>query len=169
MSEIPVVRILFCCMGNICRSPSAEGVFRQALSAHALHARIDMGARVELDSAGTHDYHIGAAPDARAIAAAKRRGIDLSELRARRVLSSDFERFDLVLAMDEQNVRDLKRLAPLHLQHRIRLLMEYAPDLGVRNVPDPYYGSARGFEEVLDLLEAASEGLLAELLTREAR
>jgi protein-tyrosine phosphatase len=152
--------ILFCCMGNICRSPTAEGVVRQVLRTRGGELS------VELDSAGTHDYHIGAAPDARAIQAAQRRGIDLSALRARQVLAEDFARFDLVLAMDEQNLADLRRLAPAHLHHRIKLVMDYALDLGVRNVPDPYYGSARGFEEVLDLLQAASEGLLADLQAR---
>jgi protein-tyrosine phosphatase len=152
--------ILFCCMGNICRSPTAEGVVRQVLLTRA------SGLAVELDSAGTHDYHLGAGPDARAVQAAKRRGIDLSSLRARQVLADDFSRFDLVLAMDEQNLADLRRLAPSPLHHRIKLVMEYAPDLGVRNVPDPYYGSALGFEEVLDLLQAASEGLLVDLMTR---
>ncbi len=160
MTEPRQFSILFCCMGNICRSPTAEGVLRQVLSTHAAHLQIT------LDSAGTHDYHVGDAPDARSIAAARRRGVDLSSLRARQVLQQDFERFDLVLAMDEQNLHHLRRLAPAHLQERIKLVMEYAPDLGVRDVPDPYYGSSRGFEEVLDLLQAASDGLLADLLTR---
>jgi protein-tyrosine phosphatase len=152
--------ILFCCMGNICRSPTAEGVVRHVLRSRASELT------VELDSAGTHDYHIGAAPDTRAIQAARRRGIDLSGLRARQVSAEDFARFDLVLAMDEQNIADLRRLAPAHLHSRIKLVMEYAPELGVRNVPDPYYGSGHGFEEVLDLLQAASEGLLADLVAR---
>jgi protein-tyrosine phosphatase len=147
-------------MGNICRSPTAEGVLRHVLSTRAGHLRI------ELDSAGTHDYHVGEAPDARAISAAKRRGIDLSALRARTVLVDDFEKFDLVLAMDQRNLDDLRRLAPARLHDRLRLMMDYAPEFGVRNVPDPYYGSAEGFEEVLDLLQAASEGLLAEMLAR---
>lgn len=160
MTEPRQFSILFCCMGNICRSPTAEGVLRQVLSTRAGHLQIT------LDSAGTHDYHVGDAPDARAIEAARRRGIDLSALRARQVLQQDFARFDLVLAMDEQNLQHLRRLAPMHLQERIKLVMEYAPELGVRDVPDPYYGSSRGFEEVLDLLQAASDGLLADLLTR---
>ena len=147
-------------MGNICRSPTAEGVVRQLLLTRASDLV------VELDSAGTHDYHIGAAPDARAIQAAQRRGIDLAGLRARQVIADDFAKFDWVLAMDEQNLADLRRIAPAHSHQRIKLMMDFAPELGVRNVPDPYYGSARGFEEVLDLLQAASEGLLADLLTR---
>jgi len=152
--------ILFCCMGNICRSPTAEGVLRQVLSTQAAHLQI------ALDSAGTHDYHLGEAPDARAIQAAKRRGVDLSALRARQVLARDFEQFDLVIAMDEENLDHLRRLAPAQWRDRIKLMMDYAPEFGTRNVPDPYYGSAQGFEEVLDLLQAASEGLLADLLSR---
>jgi protein-tyrosine phosphatase len=111
-------------------------------------------------------YHIGEAPDARSVQAARRRGIDLSQLRARQVLMQDFERFDLVIAMDEQNLEHLRRMAPLPARDRIKLMMEYAPALGTRNVPDPYYGPAQGFEAVLDLLQAASEGLLADLLSR---
>jgi protein-tyrosine phosphatase len=152
--------ILFCCMGNICRSPTAEGMLRQMLTAQAAHLQI------ELDSAGTHDYHLGEAPDARAVQAAKRRGIDLSQLRARQVLAQDFEQFDLVIAMDQQNLEHLQRLAPMQLRDRIKLMMDYAPQFGTPNVPDPYYGPSHGFEEVLDLLQAASEGLLADLLSR---
>jgi len=155
-----VTRVLFICMGNICRSPTAEGVFRQLL----VERRLDL--EIEVDSAGTHDYHIGAPPDARAIAAARRRGIDLSQLRARHVSAEDFERFDLILAMDEDNLRELRsRSAPA--QHsRLGLMMDYAPDAARRIVPDPYYGGPQGFEEVLDLLEQAAEGLLRELQSR---
>jgi protein-tyrosine phosphatase len=160
MSEPRRFSILFCCMGNICRSPTAEGVLRHVLSTRAAHLQI------EVDSAGTHDYHLGEAPDVRAMQAARRRGIDLSSLRARQVLVRDFEQFDLVIAMDEHNLDHLQRMAPVHRHDRIKLMMEYAPDLGTRNVPDPYYGPAQGFEEVLDLLQAASEGLLADLLSR---
>lgn len=158
------MRILFCCMGNICRSPSAEGVFAQLLrkQGHDLS--------VELDSAGTHDYHVGKPPDLRSIDAAKRRGIDLSGLRARAIAASDFADFDLILAMDEDNIRELQSLAQSLPQSRakIRMMMEYAPSSGQRNVPDPYYGGAEGFEEVLDLLEAASAGLLIELRATSA-
>lgn len=150
-------RVLFVCLGNICRSPTAEAVFRELLR------REPAGLAVEVDSAGTHGYHAGEPPDARAIAAAARRGIDMSELRARMVEPADFERFDLVLAMDEQNLRRLHRLAPAEHRHRLRLFLEYAPGLGRRDVPDPYYGGETGFEEVLDLVEAASRGLLAAL------
>ena len=118
---------------------------------------------VELDSAGTHDYHVGEPPDARSIAAALRRGIDLSALRARTVRTSDFDEFDLILAMDEQNLRELRRRAPAHRHERIRLMMEFGPDASLRAVPDPYYGGPQGFEQVLDLLEEAAEGLLREI------
>jgi protein-tyrosine phosphatase len=154
------MRILFVCMGNICRSPSAEGVFRSLLAARAPQLTI------EIDSAGTHDYHVGEAPDERSIAAARRRGIDMSALRARTVSASDFDDFDLILAMDEQNLRELRRRAPAHRHERIRLLMEFAPQASMRAVPDPYYGGAQGFEQVLDLLEEAAEGLLKELLSQ---
>ena len=152
------MRILFVCMGNICRSPSAEGVFRHVLTTRAPQLR------VEIDSAGTHDYHIGDPPDRRAIAAAQRRGIDLSSLRARAVRVADFTHYDLILAMDEENLSELQRRSPAGRQNRIRLLMDFAPGAASRTVPDPYYGGAQGFEEVLDLLEEASEGLLQALL-----
>ena len=158
------MRILFVCMGNICRSPTAEGVFRYLLSQRA--PQLD----VHIDSAGTHDYHVGEAPDARARAAASRRGIDISQLRARQVATQDFQSFDLILAMDEENVRELKGRADRAFHDRIRLLMEFAPTASSRAVPDPYYGGERGFEEVLDLLEEAMHGLIDELLkTRGGR
>lgn len=155
------MRILFVCMGNICRSPTAEGVFRQRLARHSSDLATDP--QIEVDSAGTHDYHLGEPPDARSVAAALRRGIDLSMLRARMVDAQDFESFDLILAMDEQNLRELQRRAPAHRHGRLRLMMDYAPDAGRRFVPDPYYGGAPGFEEVLDLLELAADGLLQDL------
>jgi len=153
------MRVLFVCMGNICRSPTAAGVFRHTLEQHGPMA-------IEVDSAGTHNYHTGEPPDRRAIAAAKRRGIDLSALRARTVTDADFESFDLILAMDRDNLDSLQRRAPERLRERIKLVMEYAPDAYVREVPDPYYGGPKGFEEVLDLLEQASHGLLSELRER---
>lgn len=159
------MRILFVCMGNICRSPTAEGVFRARLA----RLPVDLAAsdlQIEVDSAGTHDYHVGEPPDARSVAAALRRGIDLSTLRARLVDVQDFEHFDLILAMDEQNLQELQRRAPSHTQGRLRLMMDYAPDAGRRFVPDPYYGGPPGFEEVLDLLEQAADGLLRTLLVR---
>jgi len=147
-------------MGNICRSPSAEGVFRHLLGTRAPQLR------VEIDSAGTHDYHVGRPPDRRSVAAAQRRGVDLSALRARTVRDEDFSYYDLILAMDEENLQLLRQRAPTASLQRIRLLMEFAPTAFSRHVPDPYYGGAQGFEEVLDLLEEAAEGLLQDLLKR---
>lgn len=157
------MRILFVCMGNICRSPTAEGMFRHVLAAQAPQLQ------VEIDSAGTHDYHVGDPPDRRSIAAAKRRGIDLSSLRARSVAAEDFANYDLILAMDEENLSELKRRAPAQHHERIRLMMEFAPLAASRAVPDPYYGGAQGFEQVLDLLEEAARGLVQELLQRQGR
>ncbi len=150
-------RILFVCLGNICRSPTAEGVFRQ------LAKQTAPSLKVEADSAGIADYHIGEPPDLRSRRAALRRGIDLSGLRARQVAPDDFMRFDLILAMDRDNLRDLKALLPEQPRARVRLFLEYAPQLHRLEVPDPYYGDAGGFEEVLDLCTAASRGLLASL------
>jgi protein-tyrosine phosphatase len=144
-------------MGNICRSPTAEGVFRSVLEQRAPELRI------EVDSAGTHAYHVGQAPDPRACRAALRRGIDLTKQRARQVRVEDFERFELVLAMDELNLAQLRELAPTEHHHRIRLFLEFAPDIGRSDVPDPYYGGSNGFEFVLDLVERASAGLLEHL------
>ena len=150
-------RVLFVCTGNICRSPTAEAVFRD------LSQRAAVGVNIEADSAGTHAYHVGSAPDARTVAAAARRGIDMSQLRARVLEAADFERFDLLLAMDEQNYRHLQRMAPPDRRNRIHLFMDFAPALDRRDVPDPYYGGETGFEEVLDLVEEAARGLLAAL------
>jgi protein-tyrosine phosphatase len=155
------MRILFVCMGNICRSPTAEGVFRHALRSHAPH--LD----VEVASAGTHDYHVGSPPDRRAIDAALRRGVDLAALRARTVATRDFDYYDLILAMDEENYAELQRRAPPARRERVRLVMDYAPRATLRAVPDPYYGGAQGFEQVLDLLEEAAQGLLQSLLRRD--
>jgi protein-tyrosine phosphatase len=152
-------RILFVCMGNICRSPTAEGVFRKLLAERAPELE------VEIDSAGTHGYHDGAAPDPRACRAAERRGVDLKRLRARRVTARDFEEFELVLAMDEQNREFLLEVCPEGYRHKIRLLLEFAPHLERREVPDPYYGGSTGFEHVLDLVEEAAVGLLEHLRT----
>jgi protein-tyrosine phosphatase len=150
-------RVLFVCLGNICRSPTAEAVFRQLVQ------RESSPFEIEIDSACTHGYHRGSPPDERAIAAAARRGIDMSALRARVVEPVDFERFDLVLAMDESVYRRLRRIAPRERADRVRLLLEFAPQLNRREVPDPYYGGETGFEEVLDLVEEAARGLLAAL------
>jgi protein-tyrosine phosphatase len=160
MNKNKPIRILFVCMGNICRSPTAEGVFRKIAREEAPELAL------EIDSAGTHDYHIGDRPDPRAIAAARARGVDLTPLRARQLDAVDFERFDLLLAMDRRNVSDALAIAPVTGRERLRLFMEYAPEASAREVPDPYYGGAEGFEEVLDLVERASRGLLAELRNR---
>jgi protein-tyrosine phosphatase len=155
-------RILFVCMGNICRSPTAEGVFRKLVQERAPHLQ------VEIDSAGTHAYHVGEPPDRRAIAAAARRGIDLSGLRARMVDEADFEGYDLLVAMDQLNREVLLDRSPDEYRERVRLMLEFAPSVDVEDVPDPYYGGPVGFEHVLDLVEEASKGLLDELLARSA-
>lgn len=160
MNKPTQVRILFICMGNICRSPTAEGVFRQLLR----EARLEH--RVYLDSAGTHAFHVGESPDPRAQATARRRGVDLSDLRARQAQVEDFQLFDLILAMDQDNYHSLSRLCPPGLERKIGLLMDYAPQLRMREVPDPYYGGANGFERVFDLVEAAAQGLLEDIRRR---
>ncbi len=155
-----MTRVLFVCLGNICRSPTAEAVVRKLARQHASELAL------EVDSAGTHDYHAGSPPDERAISAARRRGIEMSSLRARVVEAGDFELFDLVLAMDESVYERLCRIAPENRADRVRLFLEFAPQLGRRDVPDPYYGGTAGFEEVLDLVEEAARGLLAALGSR---
>ena len=151
------VKVLFVCMGNICRSPTAQGVFEQLVEAHALSDA------VVVDSAGTHAYHVGERPDKRASQAASRRGIDMSRQRARRVSEVDFEEFDLVLAMDYANYEDLGAVCPPGHETKLRLFLDYALDIDEREVPDPYYGGAGGFERVLDLVEMAADGLLADI------
>ncbi len=154
------MKILFVCLGNICRSPSAEAVLR------AIAAREAPELGIEVDSAGTAGYHIGEPPDARSQEAARRRGYDMARLRARIVEPEDFERFDLILAMDQNNLQILRRRAPAAARERVRLFLEFAPDAGMSEVPDPYYGGAKGFEEVLDLVEAAARGLITHLRNR---
>ena len=150
-------RVLFICMGNICRSPTAEAVFRRAVSDAKLeHA-------IECDSAGTHDYHVGEPPDQRAQQAALRRGYDMSNLRARKVDVRDFARFDHVVAMDRHNLALLTDLCPPEHAHKLALYCDYHPDYAGRDVPDPYYGGPNGFDTVLDLTEAISANLLARL------
>ena len=148
------VRVLFVCMGNICRSPTAEGVFRHLVQ------QAQMQDVIEIDSAGTHAYHVGDAPDMRAQSAALKRGIDLSRQIARRVRLEDFEQFDYILAMDLDNLEHLQSWCPPGQEHKLSLFLEYASDLGEREVPDPYYGGASGFDRVLDLIETASRSLL---------
>jgi len=150
-------KVLMVCMGNICRSPTAEGVLR-----HKLHeARLDEV--VIVDSAGTHDYHVGAPPDDRATKHASRRGYDLSALRARQVSRADFERFDLILAMDWDNFEHLRRLCPAEHRQKLHRLTEFARRNATPEVPDPYAGGPEGFERVLDLVEDACDGLVAHL------
>ena len=147
-------RVLFVCMGNICRSPTAEGVFRHQVT------RSGLDGRVLIDSAGTHGYHVGAPPDARSRRHALRRGYDLSALRARQVAPADFGSFDLILAMDHDNLAWLREDCPPAHQDKLRLLMDFAPAGGQGVVPDPYQGGEAGFEAVLDLVEQACGGVL---------
>ena len=156
------IRVLFVCMGNICRSPTAEGVFKHMVE------QAGLAERVLSDSAGTHDYHIGEQADPRTRAAAARRGYDLSTLRGRQVSKKDFDEFDYVLAMDETNRRLLERQCPPQHAHKLKLFLDFAGDPALREVPDPYYGGAQGFERVLDLVEEASRGLLDHLRERIA-
>jgi protein-tyrosine phosphatase len=151
------VSVLMVCMGNICRSPTAEGVFRHVVQEAGLDDRI------RIDSAGTHDYHVGSPPDERSCHHASLRGYDLSAQRARQVSESDFEHFDLILAMDWQNLRLLEEDCPPQHRHKLRRLMEFAPEGLSEVVADPYYGGRQGFETVLDHIEAASRGLLDHL------
>lgn len=154
------VRVLFVCMGNICRSPTAEGILG------ALVAREGLTHRIRIDSAGTHAYHVGEPPDSRAQAAALRRGVDLSGQRARRVRMEDFLEFDYVLPMDSSNYEDLQELCPEPQTVIFRRFLDFAPQLSERDVPDPYYGGPNGFERVLDLIESAAEGLLEDIRRR---
>lgn len=150
-------RILFVCLGNICRSPTAEAVFRQRAG------QLGLADKLLIDSAGTGDWHLGKAPDPRAIAAAARRGYDLSELRARQVAAEDFSAFDIIVAMDTQNLQDLQALQPASSSSRIELMLSYGESTQ-QDVPDPYYGGEAGFERVIDLIEEASDGLLNTLV-----
>ncbi|MEM7191528.1 MAG: low molecular weight protein-tyrosine-phosphatase [Pseudomonadota bacterium] len=151
-------RLLFACLGNICRSPMAEGLFRRiAKDAGQLHL-------FEIDSAGMGDWHKGEPPDHRAQAAASARGADISGQSARKVELEDFEDFDLILAMDGANIADLHDIAPHDARHKIRRFLDYAPHVDEDDVPDPYYGGDAGFDHALDLIEAAAKGLLAELI-----
>ncbi|CCG42244.1 low molecular weight protein-tyrosine-phosphatase [Magnetospirillum molischianum] len=153
-----MVKVLFVCTGNICRSPSAEGVFRDLVERRGLSGDI------QTDSAGTHAYHVGARPDERSVAAAARRGIDLEPLRARVVCAEDFDRFDLILAMDRGHLDLLRQCCPPDRHNRLRLFLSFAPGLGVHDVPDPYYGGTHDFERVLDLIETGAAGLLDHLV-----
>lgn len=156
-------RVLFVCMGNICRSPTADGVFRKLVAEAAAHHRM------ACDSAGTHGYHIGEPPDPRAQAHAAKRGYDLSGLRARKVAVADFTRFDLILAMDRNNLALLRELCPPRQHQRLALYGAYSVRYAGQEVPDPYYGGARGFEQVLDMIEETSQQLLQRLLESKAQ
>ena len=163
-AEASRIGVLFVCMGNICRSPTAEIVFRD----HAKRAGlID---QLKIDSAGIGDWHVGQPPDERAIVHARRRGYDLSELRARQVTREDFARFQWIIAMDQRNLRSLEALKPDSYEGHLCLFLDFVPHIGVREVPDPYFGAADGFEKVLELAERASEALLKRIFDeRQAR
>jgi protein-tyrosine phosphatase len=155
-------RILFVCLGNICRSPMAEGVFRRVVENEGLAHRF------EIDSAGLGDWHIGQAPDMRAQAAARARGIDISGQSARQVEHEDFARFDLLLVMDRSNFTELQRRAPAEARANIRHFLDFAPKARTKDVPDPFYGGPEGFQHALGLIEEAAKGLLAELADADA-
>jgi protein-tyrosine phosphatase len=159
----PQSSVLFVCMGNICRSPTAEGVFRAALT------QVGLERSIHADSAGVGDWHVGQPPDRRAVLAAHKRGYDLSKLRARQVRSGDFERFGWILAMDLGNLRALEAMRPASYAGHLGLLLDFAPQAGLREVPDPYYGGTDGFERVLDLVEMASAELLQRLRATRAQ
>lgn len=152
-----MTRVLFVCLGNICRSPTAQGVFEKLVADKGL------AGRVEVDSAGTHAYHQGEPPDERAQMEAARRGVDLSGQRARAVTEQDFERFDYILAMDGSNLSILQSRCPPEHRDRVHRFLDFAEDVDERDVPDPYYGGQDGFGRVLNLVEAGARGLLAHI------
>jgi protein-tyrosine phosphatase len=153
--------ILFVCMGNICRSPSAEFVFAQRLQSH------DWVSQLDWDSAGTHGYHVGGKADPRTIEAARKRGVDLTPHRARQLQNDDFDAYDLLIAMDKANLAKMKALCPPEYQHKLSLMMDWASETSLgqsyQEVPDPYYDGQNAFDLVLDLVESASDGLIAKL------
>jgi len=154
------VKVLFVCMGNICRSPTAHGVFRDMIE------KVDLSDRVEIDSAGTHAYHVGNPPDPRSQKTALSRGFDLSDLRARQVVVEDFSLFDYVIAMDKDNYQGLMAICPDDLTNKISYFLDFASHLGKKEVPDPYYGGSSGFDDVFDLVDEASKGLLEDIRQR---
>jgi len=154
-------RLLFVCLGNICRSPMAEGTFRRIAEEEGV---LDL---FEIDSAGLGDWHTGQAPDTRAQMAALNRGIDISGQRARQLERTDYARFDLLLAMDGSNFEELTELAPSSARHKVRRFLDFAPQAETKDVPDPFYGRSEGFDHALDLIEQAARGLLADLLDPE--
>jgi len=149
-----MTKVLFVCMGNICRSPTAQGVFRK------LVAEAGLESSVQVESAGTHSYHVGEPPDTRAVQAAKRRGVEIADLRARQVTQDDFRDFDLILAMDWENLALLQQQCPRAHKHKLHLLMRFAGEHDAATVPDPYYGGPEGFNTVLDYVEDACQGLI---------
>lgn len=149
-----MTKVLFVCMGNICRSPSAEGVFRRMIDDAGLSETVGV------DSAGTHDFHIGEAPDARAVAAARKRGYDLASCVARQITAEDFREYDLILAMDWENLSALQQQCPKIYRHKLMLLMRFANEFEEATVPDPYYGGPEGFNKVLDYIEDACQGVM---------
>jgi len=154
------ITVLFVCMGNICRSPTAEGVFRHMVQQQGHENWIST------DSAGTHAYHIGEQPDHRSQQTALNRGINLSDLRARKALAQDFNDFDYILAMDDENYLLLEQLCPAGLESKLSLFLDFSQDYSETQVPDPYYGGDQGFEHVFDLVESASRGLLEDIKKR---
>lgn len=158
-----MINILFVCMGNICRSPSAEGFFINALQAS------DYREQVSTDSAGTHGYHIGHSPDARAVSTASGFGVDISRLRARKVKVSDFNNFEMIIAMDRDNFEDLQRIRPAGSKADLKMMMEYHPEGLPKEVPDPYYGGMDGFNYMCELLDSATRGLLTDIEGRLAQ
>ena len=158
-----MVKVLFVCMGNICRSPTAEGVFTHLVERQGLSHLI------AIDSAGTHAYHVGEPPDSRAQQAALRRGVQMSALCARRVYDDDFARFDYIVPMDNDNKRNLLARCPQEYQYKVRLLLDYATRCDEDEVPDPYYGNKSGFDRVLDLVELGAKGLLLDILDTRLR
>ena len=154
-----MVSVLFVCLGNICRSPTAEGIFRDLVK------REGLADQVAIDSAGTAAYHIGSPPDSRAQIEAKRRGIDISGLRGRQAHAADFQKFDYVLAMDTENHHNLSAICPLGAEDRLHMFLGFAPSVGLRDVPDPYYGG--GFDTVYDMIEVAAQGLPADIRNKQ--
>ena len=158
-----MIKILFICMGNICRSPSAEGFFARALQ------NSDYKDRVSIDSAGTHSYHIGDAPDPRAVDTASNFGVDISQLRARKVRTSDFDDYDLIIAMDRGNLANLQAIRPSGSAASLKMMMKFHPDGHPEDVPDPYYGEIDGFTYMCELLDLATAGLLKDVEERLGR
>ena len=154
------IKILFVCMGNICRSPTAHGVFQHLVQQEKL------GKRIEIESAGTHAYHVGSEPDRRALETAAAKGIDLGYITARQVCAADYDYYDYILAMDNDNYAMLKQACPEPFQHKIRLFLDFSDDQSLTEVPDPYYGGIKGFSNVFAMIDRASKGLLDEIKRR---